>query len=86
MSVQTKLDRSQIAQDFKTQMNGVMEAQEIAKVVEQITDDSMTAYPAKGNLVGALFYSHVIVELDQCGKFTGNAGGLFTPGGGWMCR
>jgi hypothetical protein len=75
------LDKGLIAQDFITQVKGRMPQSDIDAIVSSLKATA-TAYSATGSVASMIFYLRFTVDVKDGKHFTGDAGGVSTPGGG----
>ncbi len=82
MSDESEL-RKQIADDFRKNWFGKLSEEKMDQVIEQLLLGD-TAYAADGAIVSGVFWVQVTVnDWDgQPKSYTGEGGGVFTPGGG----
>jgi len=75
--------RKQIADDFRTAFVEKFGESKCDEIIEQLLADT-TAYAANGAIVSGVFLVEVRVDSwdGQPKQFTGEGGGVFTPGGG----
>jgi hypothetical protein len=82
MSKETEL-REKIADDFRAAWAEKLGESKIDKIIEQLLLAD-TAYAADGAIVSGVFWVEIRVNSwdGQAKQFTGEGGGVFTPGGG----
>ena len=74
--------REMLVEDFRCKNKTVLSHELIDKIQNQIKD-AETGYLTNGSLASAVFYVRVKLSMQPGDhNFTGNAGGIFTPGGG----
>lgn len=73
-----------VAHDFVKAAQGKMEEEHIRSIVNSLST-TQTSYPANGSVASLIFYLRFSVTVNVQGNsktFTGNAGGISSPGGG----
>ena len=79
----TAVNRETVANDYAQAMKGKLDDAKVAKAVAAIKADDVTGYAANGSIASLIFYVKVQLTITSTGNtFNGNAGGIFTPGGG----
>ncbi len=75
--------RKQIADDFRLNWAGRLGEEKTDKIIEDMLAGD-TAYAADGSIVSGVFWVQLTVSAwgGQDKQFTGEGGGIFTPGGG----
>ena len=78
-----KIDSNLIADDFSKAMEGKLSPAQIEDAASAI-NSTTNGYPANGSMASLIFYVKAGVYLTAPGSksFTGDGGGIFTPGGG----
>jgi hypothetical protein len=83
MSTETVVSNTAIAEDFRAAMQGKLDDDKIAAAVAAI-ETTTGRYPATGSVASLIFYLKVQVNITGGKTFNGEAGGLFSPGGGFL--
>ena len=78
---QSTVDKNVIAQDFVARHTETLGAEKANTVANSILS-TQTAYPAKGTILGAIFYTRITVNVDGGKGCVCNGGGLSGIGGG----
>ena len=76
-------ERKQAAEDFRTAFTGKLTEEKLDEIIDTMLSAD-TAYAADGAIVSGVFWVEVRVNSwdGQAKEFTGEGGGVFTPGGG----
>jgi hypothetical protein len=75
------IDKNKSAADLKELLQGKIDDRKLDEAVALVAKE-VTAYPATGAIASFGLYIRVTVNIKDGKHFTGDSGGLTTPGGG----
>ena len=81
MTTDTTARLTTVAHDFRSSVHGKLEQSKVDAAVAALAA-ATTTYPANGSVASLIFYLRFKVDVKGGKSFTGNAGGITTPGGG----
>ncbi|HWM92905.1 MAG TPA: VapA/VapB family virulence-associated protein [Thermoanaerobaculia bacterium] len=77
------VSRQTIVEDFRAAMSGKLEQDKIEAAATALTA-AAASYPAEGSVSSLIFYLQFQVNIKNGKTFDGKAGGVSSPGGGYL--